>query len=110
MLKVWGHARVSSALEVYDLLANPPHDPNARRLWHDLLSIEPPVWGSREARRQALALISDSRCVWSWDDYAVVFSPSHAIPPEGLHYRPWHLLSPADHEPSSEAERFSRSA
>ena len=92
MMQPWGHTHVSSALEVYLVLHDPPVELEPHRRWRTLLGIEPPIWGSGDARRSALWLASRGQRVWSWDDYAVVFSPLAAVPPRGLHYRPWTLL------------------
>ncbi len=96
MMQTWGHAAVSSALEVYIVLTTVPIAPTQFRRWKDLLSIEPPIWGSLEAERRAQALGAAGLRVWSWDDYAVVYSDPRVLPPEGVHYRPWHLLAPHD--------------
>jgi hypothetical protein len=92
MMHRWGHTSVSNAFEVFLVLAEPPGLAELRGLWQDQLAIEPPVWGGKSGARAASALAARGLRVWSWDDYAVVFSEPHAHPPHGLHYRPWHLL------------------
>jgi hypothetical protein len=92
MMHGWGHTHVSSAFEVYLVLTQPPHDATSRAAWQDQLAIEPPVWGSARRAQAASALTTRGLRVWSWDDYAVVFSDVDAQPPCGLQYRPWHVL------------------
>ncbi len=106
MMQRWGATAVTSALEVHLALAEPPTDAEAYRAWRELLVIEPPVWGDRRAAQAASKLAARGLRVWSWDDYAVVFSDAPAEPPRGLHYRPWHLL---ELEPEPSRSRAMRS-
>jgi hypothetical protein len=92
MMQRWGYTHVSSALEVYLVLANPPPDPHGRRLWQGLLAVEPPIWGHASARRCALTLAARGLRVWSWDERGVVFSDFDARPPRSLRYCPWYRL------------------
>jgi hypothetical protein len=89
MMHRWGHYRVSSALEVYMVLAHAPAGLSKYRAWEYVLGLEPPVWGSRDAAVRAAALEARGVLVWSWDDYAVVFSHAASTPPRGVVYRPW---------------------
>src|SRR5580704_8839773 len=98
MMQRWGSAAVTTAFEVYLALAEPPTDPDAHCVWRELLVIEPPVWGDRRAAQAASELAARGLRVWSWDDYAIVFSDPAEQPPRGLRYRPWHLLE-LDPEP-----------
>jgi hypothetical protein len=92
MMRRWGSAHVSSALEVYFLLRTPPTDGDLRGCWRELLAIEPPCWGTVETHRRAEGLKARGLRVWTWDDYAVVVSLAAVMPPAALHYRSWHLL------------------
>jgi hypothetical protein len=97
MMHPWGHCHVTSALEVFFLLTAPPRDPEGVQRWSELLSVEPPVWGSEEVHRRAHRLASRGLRLWTWDEYAVVFSDLGTRPPRGVHYRPWHMAD--DHRP-----------
>jgi hypothetical protein len=89
----WGHTRVSSALEVFTVLTNPPTDPGYRARWEELLTIEPPFWGSLMQHAHPLSgLNARSYRLWSWDDHGVVLSLDTLEPPLGVRYRTWDFL------------------
>ena len=101
-VKPWGYERVSTALEVYDVLTSPPRDSGHHSFWLQLLEFEPPFWGSLLDHAPAVAeLIAHGYRVWSWDDHGAVLSPSHAEPPQGVRYRTWsYLLQEHDDSPT----------
>jgi hypothetical protein len=96
MMQRWGHAHVSSALEVYRVLSCRPLDADERALWHGLLSIEPPVWGSPDPRRLARLLAGRGYRLWSWDDHGVALSDAGNLPPATLRYLAWSDVVHAD--------------
>jgi hypothetical protein len=94
--KAWGHTQVSSALEVYNLLASGHADVEH---WQTLLTIEPPTWGAVPEHAPRIAyLISRGFRVWSWDDHGVALSSSARPPPHDLHYRCWDFYFDANEE------------
>lgn len=89
MMHRWGRSHVSSALEVFMVLTHPPCARGHFADWEYQLTLEPPTWGGAEARNGALILQARGYHVWSWDDYAVVYSRPDTIPPRGVFYRTW---------------------
>jgi hypothetical protein len=66
-MQPWGHTHASSARDVYLVLSKPPLDSRGHWLWHNLSSIEPPIWGCAAAREFALMLAAWGYRAWSWD-------------------------------------------
>jgi len=89
MMQPWGCRFVSSAYEVYLLLSRLPVDDKDANRRDDLLSIEPPVWGSDAARESARVLAACGYRVWSWDELGIVYSYPRSLPPRSLRYLPW---------------------
>jgi hypothetical protein len=98
-LKAWGHADVSCALDVYNLLTAPPADHDR---WRELLTLEPPFWGAIMDYACAVAyLIGRGNRVWSWDAEGVVLSDAAHVPPHGVRYRHWnHYFHEREDEPT----------
>jgi DNA topoisomerase-3 len=92
-VQTWGHTSVSSALEVFNILTSPPADPGYRARWQELLSVEPPFWGSLLEHGAVLGWLFDRAYrLWSWDDHGAVLSPRDLSPPLGVQYRTWDFL------------------
>jgi hypothetical protein len=89
MIQPWGYTFVSSAYEVYLLLSRLPVDAQDANRRDDLLSIEPPVWGSDTAHESARVVAASGYRVWSWDELGIVYSYPRSLPPSTLRYLPW---------------------
>jgi hypothetical protein len=89
MMQPWGHTFVSSAHEVYLLLSRLPADAEDANRKDDLISIEPPVWGSSAACESARVVAACGYRVWSWDELGIVYSYPHTLAPRSLRYMAW---------------------
>ena len=99
MMQRWGHMFVSSAREVYLLLSTLPANAEDANRRDDLLSMEPPVWGSSAAHQSARLFAACGYRAWSWDELGIVYSYAHSLPPSTLRYMPWSEVGRAASRP-----------